>query len=52
MGTHELIKQLDEAFVLCDQRTKDLELAARETVPNITSNHHDGEDTTSSITKS
>ena len=30
MGTNELIKQLDQAFSLCDQRTKDLELAARE----------------------
>lgn len=29
MGTHELLKQLDDAFKLCDQRTKDLELAAR-----------------------
>merc|ERR1711871_1380777 len=29
MGTHELLKQLDDAFKLCDQRTKDLELAAQ-----------------------
>ena len=29
MGTHELLRQLDDVFNLCEKRTQDLELAAK-----------------------